>query len=287
MKSLLALMLTLFQALAPATAQDAGSPEWKISDIQSSFVKKIDGVNGAAVADKSSIVEVTGNVSHLLAPIAGSYLPIPAIKLLGVFTEQATGQRLAIDPLAVGVNTPAGCTSYHLLNMTAGNGITGDAIGEAVRIDRADGKTQVSVRGVASLCFAFSIPPSLYDLNLEFAGTKHALVANSANNRVLVAPLLPSVSPVPPGVPTPPSCKPVEPNYPLAARQAHIQGPVTVEVIVQKDGSMTPTRVLTGLGYGLDEEAMSVLSKWSCTPGKLNGQPVAVQIRVVVNFHLY
>ena len=46
-------------------------------------------------------------------------------------------------------------------------------------------------------------------------------------------------------------------------------------------------RVERSLGYGLDDEAKKVLKRWKCNPGKVNGQPVAVQLQIVINFHLY
>jgi len=79
----------------------------------------------------------------------------------------------------------------------------------------------------------------------------------------------------------------VEPNYSDDARKAHIQGMVVLEAVIQKDGSVESNRVLQGLGYGLDEEARKVLSKWKCTPTKVNGQPVAVQLKIQINFRLY
>jgi len=78
-----------------------------------------------------------------------------------------------------------------------------------------------------------------------------------------------------------------EPNYSDDARKAHIQGTVVLEAIIQKDGSVESNKVLQGLGYGLDEEARKVLRQWKCTPSKVNGQPVAVQLKIQINFRLY
>jgi TonB family protein len=78
-----------------------------------------------------------------------------------------------------------------------------------------------------------------------------------------------------------------EPNYTDEARGAHIQGTVVLDAIIQKDGTIDVNKVERSLGYGLDAEAEKVLKKWKCNPGKLNGQPVAVQLQIVINFHLY
>ena len=86
----------------------------------------------------------------------------------------------------------------------------------------------------------------------------------------------------------PPTCPvQVEPNYSDDARKAHIQGTVVLDAIIQKDGSVEARDVLQKLGYGLDEEARKVLTKWRCTPTKVNGQPVAVQLKIQINFRLY
>jgi periplasmic protein TonB len=85
-----------------------------------------------------------------------------------------------------------------------------------------------------------------------------------------------------------PSC-PVrpEPNYSDDARKAHIQGTVVLDSIIQKDGTIDVQKVERSLGYGLDDEAKKVLKRWKCEPGKKDGQAVAVQLQIVINFRLY
>jgi len=78
-----------------------------------------------------------------------------------------------------------------------------------------------------------------------------------------------------------------EPNYSDDARKAHIQGTVILDSIIQKDGNIDVTGVARSLGYGLDDEAKKVLKRWKCSPGQKDGQAVAVQLQIVINFHLY
>jgi TonB family protein len=78
-----------------------------------------------------------------------------------------------------------------------------------------------------------------------------------------------------------------EPTYSDDARKAHIQGTVVLDSVIQKDGTINVNGVSRSLGYGLDDAAREALRSWKCNPGKLNGQPVAVQIQIVINFHLY
>lgn len=76
-------------------------------------------------------------------------------------------------------------------------------------------------------------------------------------------------------------------NYPAAATRANISGRVTVQFVVEKDGSIGTVKVLKGIGFGCDEEAMRVIKsmpKWS--PGKQNGRAVRVYYTIPVMFQL-
>lgn len=70
-------------------------------------------------------------------------------------------------------------------------------------------------------------------------------------------------------------------HYPQEAVKDSLQGRVTLQFTIEKDGSVTDVHVLRGCAPILDEEAVRVVSqspKW--TPGSINGEPV----RVVFNF---
>ena len=70
-------------------------------------------------------------------------------------------------------------------------------------------------------------------------------------------------------------------KYPQEAVKDSLQGRVTLQFTIEKDGSVTGVRVLRGCAPILDEEAVRVVSqspKW--TPGYVKGEPV----RVVFNF---
>jgi TonB family protein len=58
-------------------------------------------------------------------------------------------------------------------------------------------------------------------------------------------------------------------------------------LVVGKDGHPYNVRVGQSLGMGLDEKAMEAVNRWRFRPATLNGQPVATQIAVQVDFHLY
>jgi TonB family protein len=83
-----------------------------------------------------------------------------------------------------------------------------------------------------------------------------------------------------------PKCTPTEPKYTDEALKAHIEGTVKLNTIFHKDGSIEVVKVIERLGYGLDEAAQNSLKSWKCIPGEVNGQPVAVQAEVAINFQL-
>lgn len=76
-------------------------------------------------------------------------------------------------------------------------------------------------------------------------------------------------------------------KYPESAVREGIQGRVTVEFIVDKDGKVTDVKVVKGVSDELDAEAVKVISaspKWK--PGRVNGNKVRTSIAVPVEFKL-
>jgi TonB family protein len=78
-----------------------------------------------------------------------------------------------------------------------------------------------------------------------------------------------------------------DPDYSEEARKAKYQGTVVLWVVVGPDGRPRDVRVQRSLGLGLDEKAMEAVRSWKFEPARKDGQPVAVQINVEVNFRLY
>ena len=89
------------------------------------------------------------------------------------------------------------------------------------------------------------------------------------------------------GVTVPQAIYSPEPNFSDEARKAKAQGMVTLLLVVGKDGRPYDIRVRQSLGMGLDEKALEAVSRWRFRPATLNGQAVATQIAVEVNFRLY
>jgi periplasmic protein TonB len=78
-----------------------------------------------------------------------------------------------------------------------------------------------------------------------------------------------------------------EPSFSEDARKAKAQGTVLLLLVVGKDGRPYDIRVGQSLGMGLDEQAIAAVTRWRFRPATKNGQPVASQIAVEVDFHLY
>lgn len=78
-----------------------------------------------------------------------------------------------------------------------------------------------------------------------------------------------------------------EPSFSEEARKAKAQGIVLLIVVVGTDGHAHDIHVRQSLGMGLDEKAIEAVSHWRFRPATQNGQAVATQIAVQVDFHLY
>jgi len=88
------------------------------------------------------------------------------------------------------------------------------------------------------------------------------------------------------GVSPPTVISRVEPSYSDEARDAKYQGTVVVRATVHKDGTLTVDKVVRELGLGLDQKAIEALEMWKFKPATRNGEPVAVDLNIEVNFNL-
>lgn len=77
----------------------------------------------------------------------------------------------------------------------------------------------------------------------------------------------------------------VQPMYPPLARQARIQGSVILQAEISKDGSIENLRLISGHPM-LAPSAIEAVKQWRYKPYFLNGEPVAVETQITVNFTL-
>src|SRR6202521_686306 len=79
--------------------------------------------------------------------------------------------------------------------------------------------------------------------------------------------------------------KKVTPNYPQLAKQARIQGTVVLQAEISKDGTIQNLQLISGHPM-LAPAAIEAVRQWHYKPYLLNGEPVAVETTVQVNFSL-
>jgi TonB family protein len=75
----------------------------------------------------------------------------------------------------------------------------------------------------------------------------------------------------------------VPPDYPLLARQMKVQGAVSLQALISRDGSIQELEILSGPGI-LAAAAREAVKQWHFKPYLQNGQPVETQARITVNF---
>ena len=75
-------------------------------------------------------------------------------------------------------------------------------------------------------------------------------------------------------------------RYPRKAAAHEIEGKVFVEFVIDRTGNITVTKVIRGIGYGCDEEAVKALMKTKWKPGKQRGVPVKVRMIMPIKFSL-
>ena len=76
------------------------------------------------------------------------------------------------------------------------------------------------------------------------------------------------------------------PQYTAEGRSLRLEGDVVLEVVFLANGSMQVNRVVSGLGHGLDENAVRAAQQIKFKPAKRDGQPVDFPARVRIEFRL-
>jgi len=73
-------------------------------------------------------------------------------------------------------------------------------------------------------------------------------------------------------------------HYTVDARRANVAGVVRLELLVDEQGQVSSVRVLRGVGYGLDEEAIRAARRFRFVPAERCGVPVAARFVLGVRF---
>ena len=77
--------------------------------------------------------------------------------------------------------------------------------------------------------------------------------------------------------------KRVDPQYPPLAIQQRLDGPVVLQVIVNKDGSIRDVKLVRGY-FVLGRAAIDAVKQWRYKPYAPNGKAIDFQTNVTVNF---
>lgn len=77
----------------------------------------------------------------------------------------------------------------------------------------------------------------------------------------------------------------VEPSYPEAARQRHIQGTVILDVQIASDGKVQDVQVVSGPAL-LAQASVEAVKQWTFKARRVNQRPAEMQTQVTLNFRL-
>ena len=77
----------------------------------------------------------------------------------------------------------------------------------------------------------------------------------------------------------------IEPQYPVIAKQIHLEGAVVLNAIISRDGNIERVDVASGPAV-LAIAARDAVRQWKYRPYFLNGEPVEVETQITVNFTL-
>jgi TonB family protein len=76
-------------------------------------------------------------------------------------------------------------------------------------------------------------------------------------------------------------------SYTSAAQDAKYEGTVLLVGVITPEGRATEVKILKGLKYGLDDQALAAVKRWKFAPARdLDGNPVGVRQAIEVTFRL-
>ncbi len=77
------------------------------------------------------------------------------------------------------------------------------------------------------------------------------------------------------------------PEYTDRARKHKTRGSVVLSIVITDKGVVRDAKVVTGLDKDLDKQALKAVGAWRFEPATKDGKPVAVRVKVEVDFNLY
>jgi TonB family protein len=202
---------------------------------------------------KAAAPTIPGNVATPPAPRAASH-PVPA-------QARSKSKRLAVASNTSGVVPPVVITNRAVLPPLEVEVVAGN---QHHTINPRDGSVKLDMQPSESA--ASEQPPA------SATNPDNALVASNAAARVELSPGTVQVV-----------SRPVDPRYPLLAKQMKVQGAVILEALISKSGSIQDIQVLSGPAI-LSAAAREAVKQWHFKPYYQDGRPVETEARITVNF---
>jgi len=103
-------------------------------------------------------------------------------------------------------------------------------------------------------------------------GQENAAVSSNAGQRVQLSPGTAQIV-----------SRPVDPNYPLLAKQMKVQGAVVLQALIDRNGGIQDIQVLSGPAI-LSAAAREAVRQWRFKPYFQAGRAVETEARITVNF---
>jgi protein TonB len=234
-----------------------------------------------------SLLESSAHSRHgwtTILSFAVQTVAIAALVLSPLFYTQALPGIVTFGPL---IGPPPGEPAHAASNeRRSRRASTSEVIGSTVR-------EPIHIRkGVAEIHDQAS-PEPIVDNGFAVPGATGSREAGMQIMSLLATPPKPPVPPLPVtrriqvsgGVSQGFLIQQVRPAYPALAIAARVQGPVILNALISRGGTIENLRVVSGHPM-LAQAAIEAVRQWRYRPYLLNGEPVEVETQITVNFTL-
>lgn len=236
----------------------------------------------AVLRDPFSVSTGTSELKAALRPhlaralVAGSATWVLAFMVLGLILA-----RLPADPDVLVIPEPPPFDLHEYVQVEPPP--AGDV--PPVVTMRQDAGTIRPVAEVIEPPVAFT-PPGPMDIGAEHGSPTAPPSTGESPSGVIEREVLPEWNEIPIRDEDPRVISQVKPRYPEIAYSAGLEGRVTVQVLVDRTGSVVRARIVQSSPM-FDASALEAARQWRFVPAMYQGRPIAVWIAVPVRFTLH